>query len=1483
MTKRNCVVCLTLFALAGGAIAEEHDYYRYLRYPAKLVPGIGRNKVEQAGGADAVGYKRRTVQWWPRKGQDIVDIPKGAPLRTWTRNKGQKDKEALAGVSRHWTASAPETFKAHLIGFRGFGTSTVKPDPSNVLIPAAVLRLENGEQRSVVDYGPVSKMMSPEDHIFIHKVWEKAFPKLYAQVSQEDRLGPEVDFKWKLWEGPMPKFNGIEVPRGSKYPRWGIGENGISVVVETPNFYLIARPKHWGKPASWIQPNNIEGQNRYRKSIMEYLENFWTYVEAAGASMPYWRRSGPNKKYQIHIWRSRCAGGWGHCGIGDASPVAFGHEFFHGQPLGGWGGAAETMCNSGQHTALPGELQMFNGNFRYPWRNVMNMGYQSSLWFFVLGDNPNWGYGIQVVVGCLSSSSDITPYHALARLGQERGLWKNGIKGFGDFFGEYAARMVTCDFVERYPIQSKYGMPEMSYVYPVYGHKNRYRINNAEAPRWCGYNIIRLNAAQGAKEITADFQGIHDPAQHSDWRACIVAVDANGRARYSPLWNKGKMTFALKPTDKKLWFTVSACPSAFPVPPKGRRVSIHGMFLSGIHAPRHLWEVTLTGCAPGTPHRKQGDIVNFDELYGRCDTENTYLNYPVKHEVPIPLTEKDGKIAQEKLADLATRIKASGDALQEKVDAGKAHRGYFWSKKTMRLGDMADRVKFLQKNAKGHRHPNGGGFVSDNSKVAATAYVGPGAMVLDGATVKDNACIKDFAVVLGPKMVVSGNAKIGGRAWVCGDLTVSGNARILEAATVTTLMRTPRTPSRRYEGKAEITGSAVIKGEHFLHLIAPTGQTVTGGVVVDYIPTLHNRKPGVFKYGRYYQEHHRRVPSFGGGTDAGGLYANWQFDQLKAVLLEDAYVNNNGTLYGRPKFEKDGTRKCIVFNGTNQYAQAPPSVADFSELTIDMLINRFGDKGGRLFDFGTDADERFYLAIGGQNGKPSLIAKHKGKSYSVTASQGIPAGKWARVRVEMDGATASIYIDGKQVARKGFAFSSRDVFIGDLPEGNFIACGRDKKEFFTGKMDHFRIYRKVHKDFETLAPAPFPLVLTQDWSEEDQMLSDAWAARRKAKEEEIKAGEYGQIQKQIREFHTKKSALSRTDKLKELEDRARKADQAGHALDRKLHEGLRVLPEVSKAEKEIRVLHEKINAISNKLRNSAECKKLQDDIRACEQKRGGVEKEVCESPKLKAIAAKIDALGKQRQKAEERIKELPELKKLKAAAEQEKDNKKKNELKNKYNRLLSTKRSTDSEYQKAEIAGKRFSRQQQETLRWEIETHAGRERLEGQIRKLRQKLDALNKRLRESNPELVGLQKTVSAKQTDLNKKRAEFEKQYRARTAGDYKQAEANRVAARKATDDERKRLAESTKPQAAEIDVQIAKLQTQTTALWNSELKKAGLAGRNPYPGAETARQQDIRRQLKWHATADWSGKILGDGKDDDSEALLKMKKWLTRVRGH
>ena len=73
-------------ARGATAAAAEHDFYEHLRCPRKLKPGVGLDKIEQEGGPDAAGYERRTVQWWPRKGQDFIEVPEGAvaaPVTAW--------------------------------------------------------------------------------------------------------------------------------------------------------------------------------------------------------------------------------------------------------------------------------------------------------------------------------------------------------------------------------------------------------------------------------------------------------------------------------------------------------------------------------------------------------------------------------------------------------------------------------------------------------------------------------------------------------------------------------------------------------------------------------------------------------------------------------------------------------------------------------------------------------------------------------------------------------------------------------------------------------------------------------------------------------------------------------------------------------------------------------------------------------------------------------------------------------------------------------------------------------------------------------------------------------------------------------------------------------------------------------------------------------------------------------------------------------
>ncbi len=1470
--------------LCGGVSEAGLDYYKYLRYPAKLDPTVGRDKVSQEGGPNAKGYQRRTVQWHPRKGHDIVDIPKGAPMRTWTRNKGQFDPEYQAGLCRNWTASDGGTFKAHLIGFRGFGVDTRDPRHDCLLAPTAVLRMENGQRRGVNVYKPFSLMLSEEDHAFIHKIWKREFKKITAAVSpiKYDAPHPWVD------------------------PR-------MTVKVRSDHFLIRSPGVTEHKTLWWLRPHEPEKQEMFRKGSIEFAENMWSHIEVAGSTMPYWRCGGDPTPYvitvQLKVSGNLGGGGYAHCGLrdngGGPRNVGLSHEFYHGHPTGGWDlwTFGETTCNQGAHFNLPGEMLMFSSNFAHPWRNVNCSQYQSALLYVALGDSPHWGYGAASVIASLASLAEQTPYHTIARLGQARGLWKNGVKGFGDFFGEYAARIVTCDFVLQHPLRSKYGMPTLSSLEPIYGRKNSYRIPNAEAPRTYGFNIVRLLPNAGATQITADFNGLYEPLQYSDWRASMVAVDAKGRARYSPQWSKGEMTLEFEDSDKHFWLVVAATPSAMPLSETNwsdGKVSrpVMESNLMGAHTRRYPWEVTLTGCRPGSPHRRQGDVVNYDEMYA-VNSGNRLTDISVRHEAPTPLSDSDGALVQTKLKDLARRIAASQAACHKKrknQPGGDYDSDHWWEhRKIQVLGDMARRVKFLQRNAKGRRHVNGGGFVSDNARAAASAYVGPDAMVLDGARVEGSACIKGHAIVIGEKTVVRGNAKIGGKAWVCGDLVIEGNARILESATVIT---TWRERDKRSDGRAKITGNAVIKGEHVLKLCYADDQRLTGGLVMDYtpgvdgtlyywlpgfrsittyVPGVENHDNGVYDRGRIYKNQ-----KLADGKYAGSLYADWRFNQPKTTMLEDSYVNNNGVLRGRPTLGRtdDTQRKFIVFNGKDQYAEVPSSVADFGELTIDMMINRSG--GGRLFDFGTGDDECFHLAIDAKNGKPSLGAKHKGKSYSLAAAQGVPAGKWIRLRIEMDGTTASIYIEGKRVARGAFAFSPRSVFIGDRAEGNFIACGRNRSDFFAGKMDHFRIYRAVHKDFEALGSAPSAITQLQEWSQADQRKADAWEARKLVAQGRLMTGQYGRLHQEIeRHMKEKQQVLRKLYDIDNLEARAKKADETLRQMHREINEAARAKPEIVELEKTIAELRKQLNVITSEIRKNAEYVKLERQVKACEKQLHQVDANARAIGEYKALADRIKTANRTKESARKRIEDLPQLTRLAEQVKKEKDGSKRRKLQQQHSHMSQQLTAADLQYQQASVASARMNRVFHKMLRYKVRTD--RRRLEPRFNLLRKDRNKLLARLTANHSQAADLQKQIAAKQQRLTAVRKSIQDRIGAKDV--YKDAEQKRhVATRTFDRPNLPRPQPSAKhhhnKEIKRLGAQIANLRKQANRIRDAAFKAAGVSGDNPYPGSEAAELWDHQQNLTHHTTADWDTRTR---EELENRVTPVFKEWLLRVRGY
>ena len=126
-TRRGLTLCLAPVAMIAATLgsparAEEagadkgpapYDFYANTVYPGpKLRPDVEFYQVTQAGKGDPLAYERREVDWWPRKGVDVVEVKPGMPLRTWTWLAGAFDPVKGKGADEEPVEEVMETLEA---------------------------------------------------------------------------------------------------------------------------------------------------------------------------------------------------------------------------------------------------------------------------------------------------------------------------------------------------------------------------------------------------------------------------------------------------------------------------------------------------------------------------------------------------------------------------------------------------------------------------------------------------------------------------------------------------------------------------------------------------------------------------------------------------------------------------------------------------------------------------------------------------------------------------------------------------------------------------------------------------------------------------------------------------------------------------------------------------------------------------------------------------------------------------------------------------------------------------------------------------------------------------------------------------------------------------------------------------------------------------------------------------------------------------
>ncbi|MBC8374251.1 MAG: hypothetical protein H8E53_11690, partial [Planctomycetes bacterium] len=155
--------------ICATAAAADYDFYAATQYPgAKLRDGVDIYKVRQADKGEAKACERRDVNWWPRKGVDVIDVRPGMILRTWT-------------PKRPHVSVGDKPFKAHLIAFRGMGNtmSSKFNGDGGPWEPGAVLRLPDGRKRCFV-----RGSFGGEDKKFIMDLYVKEMARVAAGLDK---------------------------------------------------------------------------------------------------------------------------------------------------------------------------------------------------------------------------------------------------------------------------------------------------------------------------------------------------------------------------------------------------------------------------------------------------------------------------------------------------------------------------------------------------------------------------------------------------------------------------------------------------------------------------------------------------------------------------------------------------------------------------------------------------------------------------------------------------------------------------------------------------------------------------------------------------------------------------------------------------------------------------------------------------------------------------------------------------------------------------------------------------------------------------------------------------------------------------------------------------------------------------------------------------------------------------------------------------
>ncbi len=393
-------------------------------------------------------------------------------------------------------------------------------------------------------------------------------------------------------------------------------------------------------------------------SAAKELERIWSaYMERVGFPEPY---CNTQTKYKVSVYLDHsfglnggtsASGGMGMWINPDQLGYHWGlaHELTHGlqgstgglrdSPYVGW--IWESHANWMAHQYFHDDVQCSEMLVNYPHLYLGSTRDRYCNWQFMEYLKDRFGYAIINDLWAKapkpgdSRQADADPFSII---GDNMGWSQSQLN---DVFGDWAMHNVQWDYTDLdgrdhgAVMRQQYGSntafdPEnladetnrdralrLTQLDPVQGQTGVYQVPFDWAPQRWGYNLVRLIPAAGANAVVVKFHGnvqqksavdtlpglVNDPetigTPDSDWRWGLVAIEANGKPRYSALQRgaDAALSFQVRSDDSDLYLVVMGTPS------KMQKIKWDQSYYSVY---RYPWSITLenvypSGHQPGAP------------------------------------------------------------------------------------------------------------------------------------------------------------------------------------------------------------------------------------------------------------------------------------------------------------------------------------------------------------------------------------------------------------------------------------------------------------------------------------------------------------------------------------------------------------------------------------------------------------------------------------------------------------------------------------------------------------------------------------------------------------------------------------------------------------------------------------------------------------------------------------------------------------------